>query len=324
MFMFRQLRAADLALGAGDEDQAETSLRAVAPLAAVAAEPQWIGLFGSLAGELAVRQGDLDGARTAVQEALDRLELCTDDVMRIARVTAVGLAAETERALRARDLKDTAAGRDARARIRIHLQRLKAAAQDGGPVEHAHYLTGVAHDGRSRGRNDPSKWAAAATAWEALGRVYRVACARARQAEALVEAGDRTAAARQAAAAYTAATSLGAGWLAGELEVLAARGRLDLGSTSVAAGAHDGAGANGAGGNGAGASSDSSEAPFGLTPRELQVLSLIAAGATNRQIGAALYMAEKTASVHVSRILGKLGVSSRTQAAAIAHRQHLA
>ena len=50
----------------------------------------------------------------------------------------------------------------------------------------------------------------------------------------------------------------------------------------------------------------------------------MAQGATNRQIGAALFMAEKTASVHVSRILSKLGVSGRTQAAAIAHRQHLA
>ena len=53
------------------------------------------------------------------------------------------------------------------------------------------------------------------------------------------------------------------------------------------------------------------------------MLALIAEGATNRQIGAALYMAEKTASVHVSRILSKLGVQSRTQAAAVAHRMHL-
>jgi DNA-binding NarL/FixJ family response regulator len=61
--------------------------------------------------------------------------------------------------------------------------------------------------------------------------------------------------------------------------------------------------------------------PFGLTPREREVLGLIAHGATNRQIGASLFMAEKTASVHVSRILAKLGVASRTQAAAVAHRQ---
>ena len=65
------------------------------------------------------------------------------------------------------------------------------------------------------------------------------------------------------------------------------------------------------------------EDPFGLTPRERQVLQLLAQGATNRQIGQALYMAEKTASVHVSRILSKLDVQGRTEAAAVAHRLHL-
>jgi DNA-binding NarL/FixJ family response regulator len=54
------------------------------------------------------------------------------------------------------------------------------------------------------------------------------------------------------------------------------------------------------------------------------VLAMLAAGATNREIGAALYMAEKTASVHVSRILAKLDVRSRTEAAAVAHRHGLA
>jgi DNA-binding NarL/FixJ family response regulator len=64
-------------------------------------------------------------------------------------------------------------------------------------------------------------------------------------------------------------------------------------------------------------------APFGLTPRERQVLALVAGGATNREIGETLFMAEKTASVHVSRILSKLDVRSRTEAAAVAHRQGL-
>jgi DNA-binding NarL/FixJ family response regulator len=65
------------------------------------------------------------------------------------------------------------------------------------------------------------------------------------------------------------------------------------------------------------------EEPFGLTARERQVLALLAGGATNREIGARLYMAEKTASVHVSRILSKLDVRSRTEAAAVAHRHGL-
>jgi DNA-binding NarL/FixJ family response regulator len=66
------------------------------------------------------------------------------------------------------------------------------------------------------------------------------------------------------------------------------------------------------------------EDPFGLTAREREVLELVAAGATNREIGERLHMAEKTASVHVSRILAKLDVRSRTEAAAVAHRHGLA
>ncbi|MBO0768926.1 MAG: response regulator transcription factor, partial [Solirubrobacterales bacterium] len=101
-----------------------------------------------------------------------------------------------------------------------------------------------------------------------------------------------------------------AGWLAGELEALIARARL---ASEPSAG--DAAGSGGI--------QDPPEPPFGLTSRELQVLALLADGATNRQIGAALFMAEKTASVHVSRILAKLDVRTRTQAAALAHRLHL-
>jgi DNA-binding NarL/FixJ family response regulator len=63
---------------------------------------------------------------------------------------------------------------------------------------------------------------------------------------------------------------------------------------------------------------------FGLTDRELEVLRLLADGRTNRQIGEELFIAAKTASVHVSRILMKLGVSNRAEAAAAAHRMGLA
>ncbi len=50
------------------------------------------------------------------------------------------------------------------------------------------------------------------------------------------------------------------------------------------------------------------------------MLLLVAEGRTNREIGAELFMSEKTASVHVSRILAKLEVSGRVEAAAVAHR----
>jgi DNA-binding NarL/FixJ family response regulator len=60
-----------------------------------------------------------------------------------------------------------------------------------------------------------------------------------------------------------------------------------------------------------------------LTAREREVLRLLAAGRSNREIAAVLFIAPKTASVHVSNILGKLGAASRTEAAAIAHREGL-
>jgi DNA-binding CsgD family transcriptional regulator len=61
-------------------------------------------------------------------------------------------------------------------------------------------------------------------------------------------------------------------------------------------------------------------ARFGLTTREREVLALVAAGRSNREIADALYISVKTASVHVTNILRKLGVTNRVQAAAIAHR----
>jgi DNA-binding NarL/FixJ family response regulator len=107
--------------------------------------------------------------------------------------------------------------------------------------------------------------------------------------------------------ALRSARELGSEWLAAELESLAARARLRLLGPAEAA-----------------APEPAAAEPFGLTPRERQVLALVAGGATNREIGLELHMAEKTASVHVSRILAKLDVRSRTEAAAVAVRQGLA
>jgi ATP/maltotriose-dependent transcriptional regulator MalT len=66
------------------------------------------------------------------------------------------------------------------------------------------------------------------------------------------------------------------------------------------------------------ASTESEPAMFGLTSRELEVLRLVAAGMSNRQIGGALFLSPKTVSVHVSHILTKLGVAGRGEAAACA------
>ncbi|HUA72423.1 MAG TPA: AAA family ATPase [Solirubrobacteraceae bacterium] len=310
--IFRHLREAEFALGVGDVERAEQCLEEAEPLVARSSEPQWIGAFGTLMAELRRRQRDLAGARAAVAHALDRIELCTDDVARIARVTAAGMRVEADVAQRARDLRERSEERDAITRSRIHIQRLRAAAQEGGPVERAWRAVGAAELSRARGRSDPKLWVAAAKEWDAITRPFQRAIALWRATEAYVEAGNRTAACDTARDALEISQRLGAQWLVDELSALAQRARLDLGDDAAAA--SDG-GRSGAGSGG--------EDPFGLTERERQVLALVAEGATNRQIGAALFMAEKTASVHVSRILSKLGVRSRTQAAAVAHRLHL-
>ncbi len=62
---------------------------------------------------------------------------------------------------------------------------------------------------------------------------------------------------------------------------------------------------------------------FGLSPREKEVLALIAEGRTNREIGERLFISQKTVGVHVGNILAKLGVSGRVEAAAVAIRLEL-
>jgi ATP/maltotriose-dependent transcriptional regulator MalT len=303
-----QLRRAELALGRGDHERTRELLAQIAPGMSETAEPQYLGPYGALLAELRRREGDLDGAREAVDEALDRLEFCTEDVMRLARVTAVGVAVEGDRAQRARDLGDKTELRAATARGRELVERVRATAIDGGPIEAAWSAMANAEDARMRGKPDPARWGKAADAWEALQRPYLAARARFHQAEAYVLRDDRTRAAESAAAALETADRLGARWLWNETSALVVRARLRIEGEAEQARPEAPGG----------------DDPFGLTPREREVLVRVARGATNREIGQELFMAEKTASVHVSRILAKLDVRTRTEAAAVAHRLGLA
>ena len=143
-------------------------------------------------------------------------------------------------------------------------------------------------------------------AWERLERPPLAAYCRWRQAEALVAAGaPRAEATAPLREAHAVAARIGARPLLRELELLAERARLDPTPPDTRR-ADATAGL---------------EEHLGLTPREAEVLALVARGLTNREIAAELVISVKTASVHVSHILRKLDAPNRLEAAAIAHPQ---
>ena len=310
LFVWRMARAV-LALGEGDLETARVELDAMDQTARESTEPQFVGAYGWMRAELERRSGNVDLARAAVDDALDQIEYCSDDVARIAGVAALGVRVEADAATLARDRREQDAERVALKRADEQVGRLRLTSEAGGPVERAELASGEAEYARAIAADDAALWAAAAEAWGSLQRPYRRVYALWREAEALVVADDRAAAAAVASDALRSARELGSEWLAAELESLAARARLRLLGPAEAAGP-------------APAADAAAGEPFGLTPRERQVLALVAGGATNREIGLELHMAEKTASVHVSRILAKLDVRSRTEAAAVAVRQGLA
>ena len=308
-FLYWQMCRSELALGRGDLELADETLGALGEAAGSSREPQFMGPYGVMRAELHRRRGDLDDARAAVDDAMDRIEYCSEDIVRIAALAVAGLRIEGDAGELARDRRDEEVAEAARVRADALLERARLAAEAGWVVEAAQLATAEAEYARATGGEAAGLWHAAAESWERVSRPYHAAYSRWREAEALMASRDREGATRAASAALAAARRLGSAWLAEEVESLAARARLHLGEDATPAAA---------------APSDEPDDPFGLTARERDVLVLVAAGATNREIGERLHMAEKTASVHVSRILAKLNVRSRTEAAAVAHRQGLA
>jgi DNA-binding CsgD family transcriptional regulator len=255
--------------------------------------------------KLATWQGDLDRARSAIQRALAAADAIGhfDQSMEGIWVCMNGISVEADRAEQARTAADTATLADALAAGGALLERARAAvarAPQAGLGHDVHvrgrHAVAEAEWTRLEGRSDPARWQAAVDAF-AFGNVYAVARCQWRLAEALAAGGDRDRATAAARAAHATATGLGAAPLRTALEALARRGRLDLGVRLPA-----------------------QPSLAGLTPRELEVLRLLVEGRSNRQIAEQLFISGKTASVHVTNLLSKLGVHSRLEAAALARR----
>jgi DNA-binding CsgD family transcriptional regulator len=221
----------------------------------------------------------------------------------------VGLRAEAVEAEAARASGDeeraaeaTRTAEELVARMRQHVERVREVAPQAPAVVDADTALAVALLSRARGTDDEAAWEAAVAGRRALGRPHEVATALAEAAVTHLALRRREDGAVELAEAHAIATELGATPLRLRLESLARRARIGLEGVDTADDAAD---------------------QLGLTRREREVLVLVADGRSNRQIGEQLYMAESTAGVHVSNILSKLGVTRRSEAAAVAHRMGL-
>ncbi len=158
---------------------------------------------------------------------------------------------------------------------------------------------------RAGGQDTPADWAEACAAFEAVNLPHELAMIRVRWAESLLPS-DRAHAAELLRQAASTGRRLCARPLTEDIELLAQRARISLTDEPSTA-----------------AATPPQGPALGLTRREEDVLRLVAVGRSNRQIAEELFISPKTASVHVSNILAKLGVSGRGEAAALAHRLRL-
>ncbi len=310
--------AGDIALARGDLAAAAES---VASMRSVLDDTRYLDQYHlpmvRLETELLLAQGRPDGALSAVEDALDRF-----DVLQTPRYTwpLLVAGARTCAATTARD--DALLARAAALWDRLRAVAGKLAAE--GVAQQSYQLTFAAEAARAGQALAAAKpgeppqpgdmraaWDKAAQAWEAASEPYPLAVTLLRSAEAALGGGDRDGGTTRLRRAAELAQRLGAGPLSDDIAMLARRARIKLGQPGETAATQ------------AAPAQISELERLGLTARELDVLRLVAAGRSNREIASELFISAKTASVHVSNILGKLGVTTRGEAAATAHRLRL-
>jgi predicted ATPase/DNA-binding CsgD family transcriptional regulator len=309
MALHLQLLVGRVHMNRGQLEQANESAKAARRMVEQLNDPLADSFLQGYLAELATLEGDYPAARSAVVKALRDLADSEQhlDTLRFCRT---GLRAAADAAERAHDRHATAA---AVADIQATGEQLlttahQALIQVGTqlPEATAQATTCEAEFTRLELRSDPQQWTGVIVNWDALSRPHEVAYARWRQAEALLATKAPKAAVRVLRQAHDATVQLGEQPVRQEIERLAQRARIDLTPPTATE-----------------AAPRSAATRHGLTPREQEVLQHLVEGRTNRQIARALFISEKTASVHVSNIMSKLGANNRSGAAAIAHRLRL-
>jgi DNA-binding CsgD family transcriptional regulator len=242
--------------------------------------------------ELAICLGQPDRALTTIADGIRRIR-ANGSGRRLARVCWLGMRAAADLAEQRRDVD-----RDTIDLIDVELSRPTSVL---GGTDQAFKRLAEAERTRLASRPSPSAWLQAANELDAIGASYRTLYPRWRAAQAHLANNERDRAAGQLREAHTVASRLGAAPIRDTLATLARRARIRLNEHARSR----------------------PSLPYGLTAREIEVLGLLAAGATNRRIAEALWISERTVDAHVSRVLTKVGARRRTEAAAIAHRAGL-
>ncbi len=323
--MSMRLISGRLAMGRGRVQDVARILEEEGAAATRHHDATWRVIASELEAQLWLERGRPVEAGRAIEVALDEFDLLPIRSVSIQGDTlAIALRAEADRARDARtrhEPVELAAARDRGAGILRRARDVEAmvARNGSGRPRRPAALAALcaAEWTRLEGDPDPAAWEAAHDACVEAEQLHLAMYAAYRQAEAVLDTTrDRVAVTPVLRRALGAAAGVGALPLVEAITALADRAAVVIdpgGSVSddqPAATTRRGRRRRPA-------------TPFGLTPREQQVMSLVAAGRTNREIGAALFISEGTAAIHVSSILGKLGASHRTEAAAIAHRLHL-
>ena len=318
-----------------------------AALAAIAAADRGVGLVDRLTSagclsaraEVALAKGQWAELRETAARAFATVPAAVRDTYPDLRAFALfGLQAEAELAFEARirrnaDDEAEAVGiaRDLAAWMRNLARQVTERGEPLAATTLADAAMAEALLTRVEHRADPDAWRTALEQCEAVGNPYDIARVRHWLAEAILErGGSRSEAAAELTHALATATDLGAAGLERSIRDLARRARLELGATNAAAAAATAPGLTAA------PIDDWPPVPMEptvdrpaelvepLTRREREVLRYVAAGWTNRRIGEALFISDKTVSVHVSNLMGKLGAANRAEAAIIGDRLGLA
>jgi DNA-binding CsgD family transcriptional regulator/tetratricopeptide (TPR) repeat protein len=308
----------------------EEARRTLAAVDRATLDPDTAVYFATVAAKAALLEGKPRDAVRSVDDGLAHLDEMGDVVWGIPLI-ALGLRAVAELAETARANHDEAGLADVRSRSDVLHQRLASVAERVlTPSARAWIATAEAETARADGSANPDRWAEAISAWDAVPDPAEAAYVRFRHAEdTLRRSGVKADVAAELEAAWRSAVRLGASPLQAEIQLLAKRARIKLEAAPDAEVGEAGAEAQAVAGAHAGTGAQAAPEPppgrrvasaHGLSAREIEVIRLVAAGRSNGEIAERLFITRKTAGVHVTHILNKLGVSNRVEAAMAAAR----